>query len=262
MNIRRTYLTSCFALLFSAASFAEVNCETKPLIESDITLSQNQLASIGGYISSDFYIVNESCENMKFKYWLSVKGPQGLYFPAKSVVGVDTALEYNADLSTGRKLNVTRGFWIPQYMADGQYTVSLQVVAENGEIFKTDKTFVKGVNPHELPELDRLTIDIQNQFDISSVETSGYIPFSIALKNGRESAAKVEFWMNAIGPNGLIIPVHAREKWTIESGDTYSKIRGFNFDKSYPAGEYIINTQIVDTVSGKRVEQSMTVVKK
>lgn len=53
-----------------------------------------------------------------------------------------------------------------------------------------------------------------------------------------------------------------REKWVIASGDTYSKVRGINFDKSYPAGEYTINAQVVDIVSGERVEQSMTVVKK
>ncbi|MGB5804452.1 MAG: hypothetical protein WBH21_10645, partial [Vibrio anguillarum] len=89
-----------------------------------------------------------------------------------------------------------------------------------------------------------------------------FVPFTIDLNNGREGEANVEFWMTAVGPDGLIIPVNAREKWVIASGDTYSKVRGINFDKSYPAGEYTINAQVVDTVSGERVEQSMIVVKK
>lgn len=263
MNIRRSYLASCFALLFSAASYATVDCESQPLVDANISLSQHQLAATGGYISSQLGIANDSCESVKFKYWLSVKGPKGIYFPAKAVVGVDTAQQESDALSTGRTLKVTRGFWIPEYMADGKYTVSLQIVTENGQIFKANETFVKGVDLNTLPEIDGLTVDIQNQFAIESVEnTGGYVPFSVSLNNSRASEATVEFWMTAIGPNGLIIPVHSREKWTVPAGNSTSKVRGFNLDKSFPAGDYIINTQIVDTVSGERVEESITVVKK
>ncbi|MEF3022876.1 hypothetical protein V4D05_17225 [Vibrio mimicus] len=263
MNIRHSCLASCLALLYSAASFAEVNCETLPLIEADITLSQSQVASTGGYISSQLDITNESCESVKFKYWLSVKGPEGMYFPAKAVVGVDTAQQESDALSTGRMLNVTRGFRIPEYMADGKYTVSLQVVAENGEVFKADEVFVKGIELNSLPDIDGLTVEVKNQFEIASVESEGgYVPFTIALHNGRETDAEVEFWMTAVGPNGLIIPVNSREKMTVSASTTYSKVRGILMDKSYPAGEYVINTQVVDTVSGKRVEESITVVKK
>lgn len=69
-------------------------------------------------------------------------------------------------------LNVTRGFWVPEYMADGKYTVSLQVVAENGKVFKANQEFVKGVDLNSLPELNGLTIDIKNQFGINSVEST------------------------------------------------------------------------------------------
>lgn len=262
MNMRHTCLAASLLLTFSTASYATVDCETQPLISANITLDHNQLASTGGYISSQLGIANESCETVKFKYWLSVKGPEGIYFPAKAIVGVDTAQQESDALTDGRMLNVTRGFWIPEYMADGKYTVSLQIVAENGEIFKAEEDFAKGVDLNSLPELNGLTVDIQNQFGISSVaSTGGFVPFTVDLNNGRDSEANIEFWMTAVGPDGLIIPVNSREKWVIGAGNTYSKVRGINLDKSYPAGEYTINAQVVDTVSGEQVEQLMTVVK-
>lgn len=73
MNKRHYYLASCLALLFSTASYAEVDCELQPAIEANLSLNQNQLASNGGYISSQLGIRNESCETVKFKYWLSIK---------------------------------------------------------------------------------------------------------------------------------------------------------------------------------------------
>lgn len=112
MNKRHYYLASCLALLFSTASYAEVDCELQPVIEANLSLNQNQLASNGGYISSQLGIRNESCETVKFKYWLSIKGPEGIYFPAKAVVGVDTAQQESDALTDGRMLNVTRGFWL------------------------------------------------------------------------------------------------------------------------------------------------------
>lgn len=262
MNRRQTYLAASLVLLFSSVSYAEPECANNPPIEAKITLSQDVLANSGGYISSQLKITNDSCEPINFKYWLSIKGAQGLYFPAKAVVGVDGSQLESSEMDAGRVLNVTRGFWIPQYMADGKYTVSLQVVTESGQVFKTDKDFVKGVALNSLPELDGLTVDIQNQFNINSVESAGgFVPFNILLTNNRPQSATVEFWMTAVGPNGLIIPVHAREKWTIAANTNYPKVRGFTFDESYPEGEYTINTQVVDTVSGKRVEQLLTVIK-
>lgn len=263
MNIRHSCLASCLALLYSSASFAEVNCETLPLIEADITLSQSQVSSTGGYISSQLDIANESCESVKFKYWLSVKGPEGIYFPAKAVVGVDTIQQESVALNIGRMLNVTRGIWIPEYISDGKYTVSLQIVAESGEVFKTEEVFVKGIDPNSLPETDGLTVEVKNQLEISSIESEGgYVPFTVELDNGRETDASVEFWMTAVGPNGLIIPVNSREKMIITARGSYSKARGFTMDKSYPAGEYVINTQVVDVESGKRVETLLVIVKK
>ncbi len=114
-----------------------------------------------------------------------------------------------------------------------------------------------------MPELNGLTNDSINECNIISVEsTGGFVRFTVDLNNGREGESNVEFWMTAVGPDGLIIPGHSREKWMIIAGNTFSKVRGINFDKSYPAGEYTINAQVVDIVSGERVEKSMTVVKK
>ncbi|EJL6653316.1 hypothetical protein VCSRO55_2823 [Vibrio cholerae] len=264
MNKRHYYLASCLALLFSTASYAEVDCELQPVIEANLSLNQNQLASNGGYISSQLGIRNESCETVKFKYWLSIKGPEGIYFPAKAVVGVDTAQQESDALTDSRMLNVTRGIFIPDYLADGVYTVSLQIVTEDGDIFKASQYFAKGVTAvDETPNLDGLQVDVQNQFLMSELGSNGgHVPFAITLNNTRETPAKVEFWMSAVGPNGLIIPVHAREKWTVAPSGTFYKVRGFTFDKSYPEGEYTINAQVVDIVSGERVEQLMTVVKK
>lgn len=259
MKIRRTYLAACFALLFSSASFADETCSITP----EVTLNQNQLPSEGGYISTQLSIANENCGSVKFKYWLSVAGPDGLYFPAKAVVGADTSpIESEKGLREGSNLNITRGIWVPEYMKDGKYTVSLQVVTQDGQIFNSDEDFAKGVDFNSLPAIDGVTLEVTNQLDIKNVaSTGGYVPFSINVENGRDTQAKVEFWMSAIGPHGLVIPVHAREKWTIASGADYSKVRGFWFEEGYPAGYYVIKTEMVDLESGAKTESLLLVIK-
>ncbi|EPD5883616.1 RbmA family biofilm matrix protein [Vibrio cholerae] len=245
-------------------SDGEERCDVKSPVKVNITLNQSQVAATGGYVSSDLAITNTSCNSIKFKYWLSIKGPHSIAFPAKAVVDAElepdaTSLEIDT-LNTGSKLNVTRGFWLSKYMPNGEYTISLQIVTDAGDIFTAEQTVTKGSTQTSLREIDGLILDLKNQSSVNGLESDGgYVPFSIDLHNVRNTEAKVEFWMTAIGPNGVVIPVHAREEWTIASGDKYSKVRGMNFDKSYPAGEYLIKAQLIDVDTGDILEKSVSI---
>lgn len=263
-KLSSSLLVGCLMLAtpFSTVSASETTAADIEKIATSIELSTQQLTEVGGYIVADVTVKNAGTDAADLKYWISVKGPKGLVFPAKAVVQVNSS-EFEADsVESGSALKLRRGIWVRDYMDNGLYTVSIEGVnTETGQIFKETTQFAKGVDLLNAANLDGLTLNTALAFETSVPSDGGYIPLFVEIDNARDFAANVEFWITAEGPAGLNIPVQSRVFLDINAGDSYTKSRGFKFDASYPAGEYNFIAQMYDTATGKRVERSIIVVK-
>ncbi|RBW63653.1 RbmA protein [Vibrionales bacterium C3R12] len=258
MNKLYSSLLISFTSLFTTMSVSAD--ESTQQTSANIELSTQNIQETGGYLSADIFINNKSNDFENIKYWLSVKGPKGLSFPAKSVVQGDNS---NIEtVETGSILSFSRGIWIRDYMEDGLYTVSIEGVnTDTGVIFKESSQFVKGVDLLNPAVIDGLSLQVSLSIASSIPSDGGYLPLYIDVQNAREIPASVEFWITAEGPDGLNIPINSRQALTIGGEDSYTKARGFRFDASYPKGEYVLTTQMYDVASGQHIEYSLSVFK-
>lgn len=258
MNKLYSSLLISFASLFTTMSVSAD--ESTQQTSANIELSTQNIQETGGYLSADIFINNKSNDFENIKYWLSVKGPKGLSFPAKSVVQGDNS---NIEtVETGSILSFSRGIWIRDYMEDGLYTVSIEGVnTDTGVVFKGSSQFVKGVDLLNPAVIDDLSLQVSLPIESNISSDGGYLPLYIEVKNARETLASVEFWITAEGPDGLNIPVNARQVLDINGQDSYNKTRGFWFDPNYPKGEYVLTTQMYDVTSGKHIEYSLSIFK-
>lgn len=231
-------------------------------LNASIELSNTQLDANGGYLNASVNMENVGDIDANIKYWISVKGPQGLSFPAKAVVNTNSS-EFEVDeVEEGASLAFNRGIWIHDYMNNGDYVVSLEGVnTDTGDIFQYSAEFTKGTGVDGTKKVGDLEVNAQLIGADNFPVEGGYTTLSFAIDNTGMSASEVEFWINAQAPNGLDIPVFSRVSRVLQPGDNYFVVRGFWLDENYPNGEYIIKPQLYNKQSGKRVEYELKVYK-
>ena len=257
-------LSGSIALSTSLSVFAADNQSENEefLLDAQIQLSKSQVPTEGGYLSASIDLTNIGGDDADLKYWVSVKGPKGIVFPAKSVVGLSSSEFDSENIEEGSALHIERGIWVREYMDDGLYQVSVEGVnVETGKSFSKSETFAKGVSLEQPAAIDGLILEAFAVNDTVYPSEGGYLILDLQAQNTREEAANIEFWVTAIGPDGLAIPVHARILKSVPAFDELSIIRGFTLDASYPDGEYTIVPQLYDVDSGKRVEGAIKVYK-
>ncbi|MGR5207583.1 MULTISPECIES: RbmA family biofilm matrix protein [Vibrio] len=258
MNIRFGSYFSAF--LLSISPFVTNATET-PTSESafaldiSIELSKEQVDNTGGYVSASIGMENVGEIDANIKYWVSVTGPQGLSFPAKSVVSANSSEFQVDDVEEGTRLNFKRGIWVRDYMSDGIYEVSVEGVnIDTGAPFKQSVQFTKGVDTDGGKRISGLTIQSKLLSADNFGSEGGYALISMDIQNTSSQPIEVEFWVNAVAANAFDIPVHARVTRIIAPNSTEQIVRGFWLDATYPDGEYVVTPQFFETVSGERVD--------
>ncbi|CAM2996902.1 RbmA family biofilm matrix protein [Vibrio neptunius] len=232
------------------------------LLDAQIQLSKNEIPTEGGYLSANINLTNIGDEEADLKYWVSVTGPKGIVFPAKAVVGVNSSEFDSENIEEGSALHIERGIWVREYMDDGLYKVAVEGVnVKTGKTFSKSESFAKGVSIEQPATIDGLILESYVVNDTTYPSEGGYLILDLQAHNTRTEAANIEFWVTAIGPDGLAIPVHARVLETVPALEELSIIRGFTLDASYPDGEYTIVPQLYDVDSGQRVEGALKVYK-
>ncbi|KJY72138.1 RbmA protein [Vibrio coralliilyticus] len=257
-------LSGSIALSTSLSVFAVENqmANEEFLLDAQIQLSKNQVPTEGGYLSASIDLTNIGDGDASLKYWVSVKGPKGIVFPAKSVVGVNSSEFDSENIEEGSALHIERGIWVREYMDDGLYQVAVEGVnVETGKTFSKSETFAKGVSIEQPAAIDGLILEAFAVNDTIFPSEGGYLILDLQAHNTRDQSANIEFWVTAVGPDGLAIPVHARVLKSVPALEELSIIRGFTLDASYPDGEYTIVPQLYDVDSGKRVEGAIKVYK-
>lgn len=255
---------SCVAggfLLMAPALLSAAEPEAFSL-DTSITLSNDTLGVDGGYLVASVSLDNTGETDANIKYWISVKGPQGLIFPAKSVVDANSTAYEVDDVEENSALEFDRGIWIYDYMNNGTYVVSLEGInTDTGERFREVVEFTKGINDgiKAIGDLE-ITAAVEGVKLIPS--EGGYTSFSFNVENKGLTPAEVELWINAGAPNGFDIPVHARIQRTIPAGGgTVDIHRGFWLDATYPDGNYIIKPQLYNRETGERIEYKLEITK-
>ncbi len=230
-------------------------------LDASIDLSSESLGEDGGHLTASVSLTNTGEEDVNIKYWITVKGPQGLIFPAKSVVGTNSSVFGTDEVEDGDTLMFDRGIWVYDYMNDGAYVVSLEGVnTDTGDTFQQTAQFTKGIN-NGIKSLGDLDIEAYMVGTDHVSSDGGYTVLAFNVGNNGTMPANVEFWINASAPNGFDIPVHAREHHVIAPGASKDVLRGFWLDAAYPDGDYVIKTQLYNKDTGERVEYKVDLIK-
>ncbi len=251
--------------LLSVSSLSINAAEPLPFVEgldASIDLSSESLGEDGGHLTASVSLTNTGEEDVNIKYWITVKGPQGLIFPAKSVVGISSSVFATDDIEEGDTLMFDRGIGVYGYMNDGAYVVSLEGVnTDTGDTFQRTAQFTKGIN-NGIKSLGDLDIEAYIVGTDHVSPDGGFAAFAFNVTNNNMAIpANIEFWINASAPNGFDIPVHAREHHVIAPGASKDVLRGFGLDAAYPDGDYVIKFQLYNKDTSERVEYKLDIFK-
>lgn len=231
-------------------------------LDASILLSNEALDAEGGYLSASVNMKNVGDVDANIKYWISVKGPQGLSFPAKAVVTANSSNFEVNEVEEGTSLAFNRGIWVYDYMNNGTYTVSLEgVYVDTGDTFQYTAEFTKGVDLDGTKTVGDIEVNANLISSNNFPSEGGYSTVSFEMENKGQSPASVEFWITAKAPNGFDIPVYSRVSRVIEPGESEFVIRGFWLESIYPDGKYIVKPQLYNKQTGERIGYELEIYK-
>ena len=231
-------------------------------LDASILLSNETLDAEGGYLSASVNMKNVGDADANIKYWISVKGPQGLSFPAKAVVNTNSSTFEVDEVEEGTSLAFNRGIWVYDYMNNGIYTVSLEGVnIDTGDTFQYTAEFTKGVDLDGTKTVGDIEVNANLISSNNFPSEGGYATVSFEMDNVGLSPVDVEFWINTKAPNGFDIPVYSRVSRVIQPGESEFVIRGFWLESMYPDGKFIVKPQLYNKQSGERIGYELEIYK-